>query len=298
MERRDRGDELERAHRVRQRVPLHVLDVAAGRARLLDARAVQVDAGHVRHAGAKLAGQHPLAAADVERRRRAGRHGVEHQPVVVEVVVPARGHRRIMAQVSSPPCESLVSRIVETVVPRRLGVPFRWVLASSWTTNLGDGILIAAGPLLVAARTHDAVRRRAGGDAAVAAAPALRAVRRGADRPRRPATARHRRRPPPRSRARCAGRAPSSSTTHRWGSCWSRCSSSASPRRSPTTPRRRSSRCSSRATTSALAQRPHPGRLHHGEPARRAPDRRRTVRRRAGLADRGRRRPRRRPGWC
>src|SRR6478735_4086671 len=50
----------------------------------------------------------------------------------------------------------LVSRIAETVVPRRLGVPFRWVLASSWTTNLGDGILIAAGPLLVAARTHDA----------------------------------------------------------------------------------------------------------------------------------------------
>jgi MFS family permease len=50
----------------------------------------------------------------------------------------------------------LVSRIVETVVPRRLGVPFRWVLASSWTSNLGDGILIAAGPLLVAARTDDA----------------------------------------------------------------------------------------------------------------------------------------------
>jgi predicted MFS family arabinose efflux permease len=48
-----------------------------------------------------------------------------------------------------------VSRIVETLVPRRLGVPFRWVLASSWTTNLGDGILLAAGPLLVAARTDD-----------------------------------------------------------------------------------------------------------------------------------------------
>ncbi|ROS23783.1 MFS transporter [Cellulomonas sp. PhB150] len=48
-----------------------------------------------------------------------------------------------------------MSQLVEKVVPRRLGVPFRWVLASSWTTNLGDGILIAAGPLLVAARTHD-----------------------------------------------------------------------------------------------------------------------------------------------
>src|SRR6478735_6908179 len=50
----------------------------------------------------------------------------------------------------------LVSRIAETVVPRRLGDRFRWVLASSWTSNLGDGILIAAGPLLVAARTDDA----------------------------------------------------------------------------------------------------------------------------------------------
>jgi predicted MFS family arabinose efflux permease len=45
------------------------------------------------------------------------------------------------------------SGIVEAVVPRRLGVPFRWLLASSWTTNLGDGIALAAGPLLVASRT-------------------------------------------------------------------------------------------------------------------------------------------------
>ena len=40
--------------------------------------------------------------------------------------------------------------------PARLGTRFRWVLASSWTSNLGDGILIAAGPLLVASRTDDA----------------------------------------------------------------------------------------------------------------------------------------------
>jgi predicted MFS family arabinose efflux permease len=49
-----------------------------------------------------------------------------------------------------------VSRIVETVVPRRLGVPFRWLLASSWVSNLGDGIAIAAAPLLVASLTRDA----------------------------------------------------------------------------------------------------------------------------------------------
>lgn len=48
------------------------------------------------------------------------------------------------------------SRIVESVVPHRLGTGFRWLLASSWTTNLGDGIVLAAGPLLVASRTDDA----------------------------------------------------------------------------------------------------------------------------------------------
>jgi len=49
-----------------------------------------------------------------------------------------------------------VSRIVETLVPGRLGTPFRWLLASSWISNLGDGIALAAGPLLVASLTDDA----------------------------------------------------------------------------------------------------------------------------------------------
>ncbi|MGX6601252.1 MFS transporter [Micromonosporaceae bacterium Da 78-11] len=45
--------------------------------------------------------------------------------------------------------------IVERLVPARLGTPFRWLLASSWTSNLGDGIAAAAGPLLVASLTDD-----------------------------------------------------------------------------------------------------------------------------------------------
>ena len=49
-----------------------------------------------------------------------------------------------------------MSRIVATVAPPRLGVGFRWLLGSSWVSNLGDGISIAAGPLLVAAQTSDA----------------------------------------------------------------------------------------------------------------------------------------------
>jgi MFS family permease len=40
--------------------------------------------------------------------------------------------------------------------PRRLGVGYRWLLASSWTSNLGDGIALAAGPLLLASLTDNA----------------------------------------------------------------------------------------------------------------------------------------------
>jgi predicted MFS family arabinose efflux permease len=49
-----------------------------------------------------------------------------------------------------------VTPFVNTLAPARLGVGFRWLLASSWITNLSDGIRIAAGPLLVASQTRDA----------------------------------------------------------------------------------------------------------------------------------------------
>ena len=42
------------------------------------------------------------------------------------------------------------------MAPSRLGVGFRWLLPSSWLTNLGDGFTLAAGPLLVASLTDDA----------------------------------------------------------------------------------------------------------------------------------------------
>jgi predicted MFS family arabinose efflux permease len=48
-----------------------------------------------------------------------------------------------------------MSRLVEIIVPPRLGAGYRWLLASSWTSNLGDGIAVAAGPLLVASLTRD-----------------------------------------------------------------------------------------------------------------------------------------------
>ncbi len=48
-----------------------------------------------------------------------------------------------------------MSSVVDTLAPRRLGTGFRWLLASSWISNLGDGIALAAGPLLVASQTDD-----------------------------------------------------------------------------------------------------------------------------------------------
>jgi MFS family permease len=46
-------------------------------------------------------------------------------------------------------------RLAELIAPSRLGRSFRWLLASSWVTNLGDGITLAAGPLLIASQTHN-----------------------------------------------------------------------------------------------------------------------------------------------
>jgi len=48
-----------------------------------------------------------------------------------------------------------VPTIAERIAPARLGVGFRWLLASSWVSNLGDGFALAAGPLLVASQSRD-----------------------------------------------------------------------------------------------------------------------------------------------
>jgi MFS family permease len=47
--------------------------------------------------------------------------------------------------------------VLDAVVPPRLGRGYRWLLASSWTTNAGDGLALAAGPLLVASQTDNAI---------------------------------------------------------------------------------------------------------------------------------------------
>lgn len=52
--------------------------------------------------------------------------------------------------------------IGEWVAPRRLGRDFRWLLASSWTSNVGDGIALAAAPLLIASMTDSPILVAAG----------------------------------------------------------------------------------------------------------------------------------------
>ena len=46
-----------------------------------------------------------------------------------------------------------MTRLVDVLAPPRLGRGFRLLLASSWTSNAGDGIALAAGPLLVASKS-------------------------------------------------------------------------------------------------------------------------------------------------
>jgi MFS family permease len=50
---------------------------------------------------------------------------------------------------------SLLARPTEAIVPARLGRSFRWLLAAALVNNAGDGIVLAAGPLLVASQTSD-----------------------------------------------------------------------------------------------------------------------------------------------
>ncbi len=49
----------------------------------------------------------------------------------------------------------LPARIIETLAPARLGRSFRWLLSATFVNNVGDGVVIAAGPLLVASQTRD-----------------------------------------------------------------------------------------------------------------------------------------------
>ena len=50
-----------------------------------------------------------------------------------------------------------MSLLVDRIAPPRMGRSFRWLLGSTWISNVGDGIALTAGPLLVAAQTRNPV---------------------------------------------------------------------------------------------------------------------------------------------
>ncbi len=50
-----------------------------------------------------------------------------------------------------------MGNLAERIAPGRMGPSFRWLLSSTWVSNIGDGIGLAAGPLLVASQTSSPV---------------------------------------------------------------------------------------------------------------------------------------------
>jgi MFS family permease len=49
----------------------------------------------------------------------------------------------------------LPTRILDAIMPPRLGRSFRWLLSATLVNNIGDGVAVSAGPLLVASLTKD-----------------------------------------------------------------------------------------------------------------------------------------------
>jgi MFS family permease len=58
---------------------------------------------------------------------------------------------RTLPRVTLPPARS----VAEVLAPRRLGPSFRWLLSATVINNAGDGVVVSAGPLLVASQTRD-----------------------------------------------------------------------------------------------------------------------------------------------
>jgi len=50
---------------------------------------------------------------------------------------------------------NIVARVIDRLAPRALGRDFRWLWSSSVVSNIGDGLLLSAGPLLVTTVTRE-----------------------------------------------------------------------------------------------------------------------------------------------
>jgi MFS family permease len=56
---------------------------------------------------------------------------------------------------TQPETDGRIGPVIELLLPARLGRNFRWLFASSSVSNVADGIMLAAGPLLVASVTKN-----------------------------------------------------------------------------------------------------------------------------------------------
>ena len=57
----------------------------------------------------------------------------------------------------SAPRIDRVTGLGELIAPKRLGRDFRWLMSAAWTSNIGDGIALAASPLLIASMTSSPI---------------------------------------------------------------------------------------------------------------------------------------------
>jgi MFS family permease len=69
--------------------------------------------------------------------------------------VDGRQSRTSLGAGTLPPVLELPARLIDVIAPKRLGGGFRWLLSATFINNAGDGVAIAAGPLLVASQTRD-----------------------------------------------------------------------------------------------------------------------------------------------
>ena len=70
-------------------------------------------------------------------------------------VLSARGTKTVGSWSNLARVPSFLRRLADVAVPPRLGRSFRFLLSASLVNNAGDGVVVAAGPLLVASQTHD-----------------------------------------------------------------------------------------------------------------------------------------------
>ena len=151
-----------------------------------------------------------------------------------------------------PPVRTLPARITETIAPSAARTAASaGCCRPSIVNNIGDGVAIAAGPLLVASLTRDPFLVSLALLSEYLPILLFGVLGRRRRRSVRPTPDGRRRQPRPGRRAGASSSPRSSAGPSASPSSWSRCSSSAPPRPSPTRRAARSCRASSRARTSA-----------------------------------------------